>query len=458
MKSKPAAINTIWLFLVVVSVAVAAYTGKMDETTKASFESAKSAVTLAIGLIGVMALWLGIIKVAEEAGLMKVIARGLRPVMVRLFPDVPADHPAMSAMIMNFAANILGLGNAATPIGIKAMQELDKLNTEKGTATNAMCLFLAINTSAITLLPLGVITVRSSAGAANPASIFLPTLLTTCFSTCVAIVAAKLLQRRGIRHTVPAEVPVQPGTDFAASITTATTKVLGHTGANASADTPATPEPEKNNRAAPGGIGKLIIALLIVAFLVAVPYRMFTGSLKVVFGIDTLYSVTEWLMPLLMCTLLVYGYFRGVKVYETVTEGAKEGFTTAVRIIPFFVTIFVAIGMFRASGAFDFFVAILNPALSLVGMPPEGITMAFMRPLSGSGAFGIMSEIVTRAPDSFASYLVSTMQGATDTTLYILAVYFGAIGIQRSRHALPAGLIADAAGAIMAFVLCRATF
>ena len=206
MNKKPAAINVIWLYLILISIVVAAYTGKMDAITKASFDSAKSAVTLAISLVGAMALWLGIMKVAENAGLMKVVARAIRPVMVRLFPDVPAEHPAMSAMIMNMAANMLGLGNAATPMGIKAMTELDKLNPEKGTATNAMCLFLAINTSSVTILPLGVIAVRAAAGANEPASILIPSILATTISTSVAIVAAKLLANR---NPLPAIVSVE---------------------------------------------------------------------------------------------------------------------------------------------------------------------------------------------------------------------------------------------------------
>ncbi|MDA3786111.1 MAG: spore maturation protein, partial [Deltaproteobacteria bacterium] len=187
MKQKPSAINSIWLGLVLLATLTAAYTGRMDEVTMASFDSAKAGVMLAIGLIGSMAFWLGIMKVAEAGGLMRTLARAVRPLMIRLFPDVPADHPAMSAMIMNMAANALGLGNAATPMGIKAMQELEKLAPEKGTATNAMCLFLAINTSSVTLLPLGVITVRAAAGATSPAAILLPTLAATLCSTCVAI-------------------------------------------------------------------------------------------------------------------------------------------------------------------------------------------------------------------------------------------------------------------------------
>lgn len=204
MKQKASVINIIWLSMVVLATVTAAYTNRMDALTKASFESAKDAVVLAIGLIGPMALWLGIMKVAEAGGLMRIVARWVRPLMVRLFPDVPHDHPAMSAMIMNMAANALGLGNAATPMGIKAMQELEKLAPEKGTATNAMCLFLAINTSSVTLLPLGVITIRAAAGAMSPAAIFIPSLIATTCSTIAAIVAAKMLARKnsGVEQAV----------------------------------------------------------------------------------------------------------------------------------------------------------------------------------------------------------------------------------------------------------------
>ena len=435
MKQKPSAINIIWLALIVLATVTASYTGRMDALTKASFESAKDAVVLAIGLIGPMALWLGIMKVAENGGLMQIIARRVRPLMVRLFPEVPQDHPAMSAMIMNMAANALGLGNAATPMGIKAMQELEKLAPEKGTATNAMCLFLAINTSSVTILPLGVITVRAAAGATSPAAIVIPSLIATCCSTLVAIVMAKILAARDR----------EPG------LTTVDT-VSGPI--SLTSDVPET----MAELVPPGPAGRIFIWLMLTAFAGGVGYQISMASEPFAFSAATLNSLSSWLIPMLISGLLIFAYLRGVKVYEALTDGAKEGFTTAMRIIPFMVAIFVAIGMFRASGAMDIMITILSPLTSAAGMPAEALAMALMRPLSGSGAFGLMSEIVNQGPDSFLAALVSVIQGSTETTFYVLAVYFGAVGIRRTRHALPAALCADAAGIIAAVLVCNIWF
>ncbi len=430
MQQKPSAINIIWLALVVVATVTAAYTDQMEAVTRASFESAKGAVTLAIGLIGPMALWLGIMKVAEAGGLMRIIARTVRPLMVRLFPEVPHDHPAMSAMIMNMAANALGLGNAATPMGIKAMQELEKLAPEKGTATNAMCLFLAINTSSVTLLPLGVITVRAAAGAASPAAIFIPSLLATCCSTLVAVAAAKML---AARESTAAAAPYEKTEEEPAAA-------------------------EGAELSPPGRLGRLFVWLALIAFLGGAVYRIAADQTPLTLSTHSLNSISNWLIPVLLSGLLLFGYLRGVKIYEALTDGAKEGFTTAVRIIPFMVAIFVAIGMFRASGAMEILITLLSPITEAVGMPAEALTMALLRPLSGSGAFGLMSEIVQQEPDSFLAALVSVMQGSTETTFYVLAVYFGAVGIRRSRHALAAALCADGAGIIASVAVCNLWF
>ncbi|MDR9500938.1 MAG: nucleoside recognition domain-containing protein [Desulfurivibrionaceae bacterium] len=436
MKQKPSAINSIWLGLVLLATLTAAYTGRMDEVTMASFDAAKAGVMLAIGLIGAMAFWLGIMKVAEAGGLMRALARAVRPLMIRLFPDVPADHPAMSAMIMNMAANALGLGNAATPMGIKAMQELEKLAPEKGTATNAMCLFLAINTSSVTLLPLGVITVRAAAGATSPAAILLPSLAATLCSTCVAIFMAKILAARGEAVLVKGPSPTQAGGE----------------------EPKEAPAPATRDLHPPGPVGRWLVWLLITAFVGGIAYQVIQNPPSSLLGAANLNVLSSWLIPMLISGLLIYGYLRGVQVYEVLTEGAKEGFTTAVRIIPFLVAIFVAVGMFRASGAMDLLITFFTPLTSLINMPAESLAMAFMRPLSGSGAFGIMSEIVSKDPDSFLSFLVSTMQGSTETTFYVLAIYFGSIGIKRSRHALPAALCADAAGVLAAVAVCNLWF
>jgi len=434
---KPAAINAIWLYIIIVAIIVAAYTGKMEAVGKASFESAKGAVTLALGLVGGMALWLGLMKIAEAAGLMKLISRAIRPVMQWLFPEIPNDHPAMHAIIMNIAANMLGLGSAATPMGLKAMTELDKLNPNKGTATNAMCLFLAINTSSVTLLPLGVITIRAAAGATSPGSIIIPGLLATFCSTAAAIFMAKLLANRS--KDAPPAIAAAPISE------------------NPDAQNAAAP-PEEAENSPPGIIGKIFAWAAIAAFVAAIPYSIWKGGGLPENFLQCVTASSTWLIPVLMGSILLGGYLCGVKVYETATEGAKEGFQTAVRIIPFLVAIFVGIGMLRASGALDLFTSLAGKYTSLLGMPPEVLPHALLRPLSGVGAFGYMAEVVNNAPNSLAAFVSSVLQGSTDTTFYVLAVYFGSVSIQRTRHALPAALFADLVGISAAVLFANLFF
>lgn len=437
--------------MVVVSTVVAAFSGTMPELTEAAFESAANAVTLAIGLIGALALWLGIIKVVEAAGMMQALARLIRPLMLRLFPDVPPDHPAMSAMIMNMAANALGLGNAATPIGLKAMAELNKLNANPGTATNAMCLFLAINTSSLTILPISAITVRAGAGATNPGAIILPSIVATFCSTAVAIIMGKLLARRARA----AEDPLAAAAPSSAVPPDSALTPDDTEEAEAAIETLVPPAPPLDP---PGLVGRVLFGGLIVLFFGAIIYRLTVQGTPDLAATELMAGISNWLLPIIICSLLLLGYFRGVQVYEAVTEGAKEGFDIAVRIIPFLVAIFVAIGMFRASGALDLFTTIISPVTGLITMPAEALPMALIRPLSGGGAFGVMSEIVENDPDSFLSYLVSTMQGSTETTFYVMAVYFGSIGVMRTRHTLPAALSADIAGLLASLAICRLTF
>ncbi len=438
-KQQASPLNVIWLFMIVSATVVAAYNGRMTELTEASFESAQTAVELAIGLVGAMALWLGIMYVVEVAGGLRMIAQAIRPLMVRLFPDVPSDHPAMSAIIMNMAANALGLGNAATPMGLKAMKELDRINPEKGTATNAMCLFLAINTSSVTILPLGVIAVRAGAGASNPGSILIPSIVATFCSTVVAILATKLVIARSSSKSEPSSVEIPQETDSNNPLLEAIQEKLP-------------------DLVPPGKVGTTIFGGLILGFFGAVFFQLSQRGLPYLTTTDFFTSFSNWLIPTLICFLLLFGYFRGVKVYEALTEGAVEGFQIAIRIIPFLVAIFVAIGMFRASGALDLMAELVSPLTTLIGMPPEALPMVLIRPLSGGGSFGLMSELVTNDPDSFVSFLVSTMQGSTETTFYVLAVYFGSVGIVRSRFALPVALCADATGMLASLVICHIMF
>ncbi|MGB3533331.1 MAG: nucleoside recognition domain-containing protein [Microcoleaceae cyanobacterium] len=439
MTNSKSPINAIWLMMIVSATVVAAFRGTLAEVTQACFEAAETAVTLAIGLIGGMALWLGLIRVVEAAGGMREIARFIRPVMIRLFPSVPAEHPAMSAMVLNMAANALGLGNAATPMGLKAMTELDKLNPGKGTATDAMILFLAINTSSVTLIPIGVITVRASGGAENPAAIVLPTLLATVCSSLTAIILSKILARRQSISQINSEVN-----------TTETTE-------HHQVDRPIIEVASETLRP-PSKIGQFIFISFIALLIVAIIHHLIQTELNLLISPQTFEQVSSAIIPLLICVILLFGYFKGVPVYETVTEGAKEGFQVAVRIIPFMVAVFVAIGMFRASGALTIIASILSPLTTQIGLPTEALSMALIRPLSGSGAFGLMSEIVEKDPNSFLAYLVSTMQGSTETTFYVIAVYFGSVSIVNTRYTLLAALSADIVGMLSALIICHITF
>jgi spore maturation protein SpmA len=403
----------------------------MEVLSLAMVDAASGAVTLAIGLVGVMALFLGLMKVAEAGGLLVMIARTVRPLMVRLFPEVPAEHPAMGAMILNMSANVLGLGNAATPFGIRAMQELDKLNAHKGTATNAMALFLAINTSSVTLLPTGIIALRAAAGSTDPAGILPSTLFATICSTTVAIVATKLYQRLAAAPTGPASARDQTGA-----------------GENGGSDLPEDAAALQSETA--HGYPTWVSALVLGAIAALVPVTILYGK-----------AISPWIIPGLMVALLGFGVARGVAVYETFVEGAKDGFQVALRIIPYLVAILVAVGMFRASGAMELLVEPLGRVTGLFGLPPEGLSMALLRPLSGSGAYGIVASIIedpSIGPDSYTGYLVSTLQGSTETTFYVIAVYFGAVQIRRVRHTLAAALSADLAGVIAAVVICSILF
>lgn len=442
--SKVSAINIVFLAFIASAIIFGGAQGKISAVTDASFEAAKGAVSLAISLIGIMALWLGLIRVLEAGGFMYTLARLVKPVMVRLFPDVPAEHPAMSAMLLNMSANMLGLGNAATPFGIRAMEELKKLSALKNTATNAMCLFLAINTSSVALLPLGVIGVRAAAGASDPAAIMIPTFLATVASTVVAIISARALSK--IDRGYQAEVEAASNDLEAVQDEEAGDEIkIQESGQG---------EDYSHLIAGQTPLGIAFGVLLIFGFLGAIAYRVLTQDLG---ANDSFVSaVTPWLMPGLMMAIICYGLIRGVKTYEAVTEGAKQGFEIAVRIIPFLVAILVAIGMFQASGAMDLLVYYLSDITEVIFMPAEVLPMALVRPLSGSGALGVMSALVNNAPDSYASYVASTMMGSTETTFYVLAVYFGSVGVTRIRHALAAALAADLTGIIVSCLVCNA--
>jgi spore maturation protein SpmA len=416
-------------------------------------DSAEGAVTLAIGLVGVMALFLGLMKVAEAGGLLRVVAKALRPLMVRLFPEVPADHPAMGAMILNLSANVLGLGNAATPFGIRAMQQLDRLNPVKGTATNPMVLFLAMNTSSVTLLPTGVIALRAAAGSDDPAGIVPTTLFATLCSTVVAITTAKLLQRV---WPTPAPAADEPAAETGPEVADRPEELeTTHGEGDPSA-------PERGDETAEA----LSDSALPAAASEAYPAWVSAAVFAVVAGLiplTILYgkSIAPWIIPSLIVLLLGYGALNRVRVYEVFVEGARDGFQVALRIIPYLVAILVAVGMLRESGALELLIGPLSAVTGLVGLPGEALPMALLRPLSGSGAYGVLASIIQDpaiGPDSYTGYLVSTFQGSTETTFYVLAVYFGAVQIRRIRHALAAALTADIAGIAAAVAIVAALY
>jgi spore maturation protein SpmA/spore maturation protein SpmB len=443
-------LNGIFFAIVLIAFVVAAIrhlpwlagtgdTVPMEVLGTAMIDAASGAVTLAIGLVGVMALFLGLMKVAEAGGLLVIIARTVRPLMVRLFPEVPPDHPAMGAIILNMSANVLGLGNAATPFGIRAMQELNKLNPYPGTASNAMILFLAINTSSVTVLATGVIALRASAGSVNPAAIVPTTLVATICSTIVAITVAKLCQKwlpPARAETVPSDTKVPEAAETEID--------------DGLSESEPTAEDTRLTAQASHAYPAWVSFAVLFGIAALIPLTVFYGR-----------SIAPWIIPGLMVLLLGFGFIRKVRIYEVFVEGARDGFQVALRIIPYLVAILVAVGMFRASGAMDMIIEPLGSVTQHVGMPPEALPMALLRPLSGSGAYGILASIINDpavGPDSYTGYLVSTLQGSTETTFYVLAVYFGAVQIRRIRHALVPALAADFAGIIAAVAIVAIMF
>jgi len=440
-------LNGVFFFLIVSSVLVAAFTGTMPKLTSDGAEAAKNAVALSIGLVGQMALWLGMMRILQEGGFMYQMSRALGPILRRLMPSVPPEHPAMASMIMNMAANVLGLGNAATPFGLKAMKELEKLNPHPGVATNAMATFLTINTSGLAVLPLGVIGVRATLGAKNLGGIILPTALATITAAVVGVLVAKLLEKRERFAPERFVEPVQGADPTAISKTSESETVKGLGDAEQIAAAKPTSRPHA-----------LFSWVLVGVLLIGLGKTLVGGTSGG--GLDLVKSiVNEWMIPVLMLSILLFGVAKRVKVYEVFIQGAKEGFNIGVTIIPFLVAILVAIAMFRASGAMGFFISLISPVTSLIGIPAETLPMAFIRPLSGTGAFAVMTDTMKAyGPDSLVGFIVSVMNGSTETTFYVLAVYFGSISVRATRHTVWACLAADIAGMMSAVIYSRIFF
>ena len=444
-------LNYIWLGLILSAVLMGGATGHLKELTDGAFDAARTGVmTIALPLTGIMALWLGIMRLAEKSGLVHVLARGLRPVLRFLFPEVPADHPAMGAMVMNIAANMLGLGNAATALGLRAMQKLERLNPHPGTATNAMCTFLAINTSSVQLIPVTAVGILAAAGSTNATAIIGTALAATSCAALAGIIAVKSLERLPFFAVPPHS--------------------LTPSSAPSSDDDPA---PDDDASPAPQSLrwwGPPILALFSACFLYWFLLDLF--PLPHWFGVPlppdapgesswvrAVSAASSLAIPFFISFFPLYAFCTGVKVYEEFIEGAKEGFHVAVRIIPYLIAILVAVGMFRAAGGIQLLAAWLAPLLNRIGFPADLLPIVIVRPLSGGATTGLFAELVkAHGPDSFIARTAGTIMGSTETTFYVLAVYFGSVGIRRTRHAVLAGLAADLTGVVASFVICRAVF
>lgn len=402
-------LNYIWLAFFLIALVVGAVklvafgdTAVFTAMVQATFESARTAFEISLGLTGVLTLWLGLMKVGEKGGAIGAMAMVVRPFFRRLFPEVPAGHPAIGSIILNFAANMLGLDNAATPLGLKAMNELQEINPDKETATNAQIMFLVLNTSGLTVIPISIMVYRAQMGAANPSDVFLPILITTYFATLVALITTAAVQRINLLDPV----------------------ILAYL------------------------VGVTGIIAATTWYFSGLPQEQVQGISNVVANV-ILYGV--------ICSFLLMALWRKVNAYEAFIEGGKEGFHVAIRIIPYLVAILVAIGVFRASGTLDLLVQGLSRLLEAMGLRSDlvpALPTALMKPLSGSGARGMMVDAMkTYGADSFVGRLASTFQGATDTTFYILALYFGAVGVRKTRNAVALGLIADLAGVVAAILV-----
>ena len=406
--------NYIWIAFFLIAFVIATVrlvfmgdTEVFPAIMNSTFDTSKAAFKISLGLTGVLSLWLGIMKIGEKGGVINVVARVLSPVFTRLFPDIPKGHPVTGSIFMNVAANMLGLDNAATPLGLKAMEQLQELNPKKDTATNPMIMFLVLNTSGLTLIPVSIMVYRAQMGAAQPTDIFVPILLATFFSTLAGIVCTSLYQRINLINR---------------------TMLLTLGGMSA------------------------VVAAIIWGFA-----QMDKAQMNIVST-----SVANILLMLIIVMFILAGMRKKVNVYDAFIDGAKDGFTTAVRIIPYLVAILVGIGVFRASGAMDMLVDGIKWTVAALGGNTDfvgALPTALMKPLSGSGARGMMVDAMTTyGADSFVGRLSCIFQGSTDTTFYILAVYFGSVGVRYTRHAVACGLLADLAGVIAAIAICYLFF
>lgn len=407
-------LNYIWIAFFICAFVVATarliFWGDMSvfpEIINSTFDSSKAAFKISLGLTGVLALWMGIMRIGEKGGVINMLSKALSPLFCKLFPDIPKGHPVTGSIFMNLAANMLGLDNAATPLGLKAMKGLQELNTKKDTASNPMIMFLVLNTSGLTIIPISIMVYRSQMGAAQPTDVFVPILLATFFSTLAGIICVSLYQRINLLNR---------------------TILLTLGGAS--------------------------------VFIAGIIWLFRTMDKELINAYST--TTANVLLFVIIIGFLLAGVRKKINVYDAFVEGAKEGFSTAVRIIPYLVAILVAIGVFRTSGCMDYIIQGFASLLNACGINSDfvgALPTALMKPLSGSGARGMMVDAMnTYGADSFVGRLACIFQGSTDTTFYILAVYFGSVGVSRTRHAVQCGLLADFVGIIAAILICYLFF
>ena len=512
-------LNYIWLGLILCAVLFGGFTGRIGDVAQEGIKGAREAVEIALKLIGVMAMWLGLMRLAEKAGLVQVLARSIRPLMRRLFPDVPPDHPAMGSMMMNMAANILGIGNAATPLGLRAMRDLQQINPHHATASNAMCTFLAINTSSIQLIPANQIALLAAAGSLNPTAIIGTALVATTVSTAVGITSVKVLEKLPWFRLPPPPSLAMPSESTASEPTAEASAPLA-------------------NVTIAGKLALITFAVLFVWLFCSMtfsPNRLKAGEVGIVLcdngktgkalegsvvaetssnivvlardgttntvakqhpaycpkagdlkaqlrfemaaaagapllhaeqiqrhtaaGLRAVDTLSILAIPFLVAFFPLYAALRRIKVYEEFVEGAKEGFNVAITIIPHVVAMLVVVFMFRSAGCIDVLTGFFRPVLEVLRFPPDLLPMSLMRPISGGGTTAIFIELINRfGPDHLITRTAGTIIGSTETTLYVLAVYFGSVAIRKTRHAVAAGLLADAAGIIASVIICRMMF
>jgi len=463
-------LNALWLGLILIAVILGAFTGRLDAVTNGAFAAAKDAVmSIALPLAGLMGLWLGFLRLAELAGLVEALARLLHPLLRLLFPEVPAGHPAMGSMVLNMAANMLGLGNAATPFGLRAMRDLDSLNPHPGIATNAMCTFLAINTSSIQLVPATAIAILAAQGSAQPTAVLATALLASLTAAVTGITTVKLLQRLPV-FKIPSAQPVTRSAQYS------------HSSAPSS-DQQATPSFTPSPLATQGRLCLYAFAAVFVFLalsmlcpnLFAKPLELLHAAhpslagislpqlpeaLRLQAGLPQALGILSLLaVPFLLAFFALYAALRSVKVYEEFVTGAKEGWQVAMRVIPYLLAILVGVRMFREAGAIEIIASALSPILQPLGVQTDLLPLILVRPLSGSATTGLFTELVTRfGADSLTARTAATIYGSTETTFYVLAVYFGSVAIHKGRHALATGLVADATGAMASIFICRWMF